>query len=128
MDRKNKRSSRRTWTEEEDAQVIATLRKNNKLQDVADALEGKLDRTWGAIMNRARILSHDVPEFRQASTRRRWTPEADQYLRDHWATQTPEEIAEHLRRSVGAVRMRVSVLGFAPRKRGRRESSPDVRT
>lgn len=116
-ERKRKRGGRRLWTEEEDAQVIAALRRHNKLQDVANELQDKLDRTWGAIMNRARILSQDVPEFKQASTRRRWTVEADQYLRDNWDQQTPEEIAKHLGRSVGAVRMRVSVLGFAPKRR-----------
>ena len=113
---KGKRRGRRVWTEEEDAHVIASLRRHSKLQDVADELKGQLDRSWGAIMNRARLLSQDVPEFQQASTRRRWTVEADQYLRDHWGKQTPEEIAEHLGRSVGAVKMRVSVLGFARRR------------
>ena len=118
MEEKRKRSGRRIWTEEEDAQVIAALRRHNKLQDVADELKGQLDRSWGAIMNRARILSQDVPEFQQSSTRRRWTAEHDQYLRDNWEKQTPEEIAEYLGRSVGAVKMRVSVLGFARRRRG----------
>lgn len=111
------RRSRRVWTEAEDAQVIASLRQNNKLQDVANELEGKLDRTWGAIINRARLLSQDLPEFQQAETRRRWTTEDDHYLRSHWEQQTPQEIAEHLGRSVGAVKMRVSVLGFARRRR-----------
>jgi hypothetical protein len=112
-----KASGRRVWTKEEDAQVIAALKRHNKLQDVANELQDQLNRSWGAIMNRARILGADVPEFKQASTRRRWTPEADQYLRDTWGKKTPEEIAEHLERSVGAVTMRVSVLGFARRRR-----------
>jgi DNA-directed RNA polymerase specialized sigma24 family protein len=110
---------RRLWTTEEDAQVIDALRRHNKLQDVASELEDQLDRTWAAIMNRARLLSQDVPEFQQSSTRRRWTAEDDQYLRDHWEKQTPEEIAEHLGRSIGSVKMRVSVLGFAPKRRVR---------
>jgi DNA-directed RNA polymerase specialized sigma24 family protein len=118
MTEEKRRRGRRVWTDEEDAQVIAALRRSTKLQDVADELKGKLDRSWGAIMNRARLLSQDVPEFRQASTRRRWTVEADQYLRDNWGKKTPEEIAEHLGRSVGAVKMRVSVLGFARKRRG----------
>ncbi len=107
----------RIWTEQEDETVINALRHHTKLQDVADELEDVLDRSWSAIMNRARILSKDVPEFHMASTRRRWTVKEDQYLREHWGQQTPEEIAEHLDRSVGAVKMRVSVRGFAPRKR-----------
>ena len=114
---KRKRGGRRVWKKEEDALVIDALRRHNKLQDVADELDGKLNRSWGAIMNRARILGQDIPEFQQASTRRRWTAENDQYLRDHWGTQTPEEIAENLGHSVGAVKMRVSVLGFARRRR-----------
>jgi hypothetical protein len=114
---KTRRRGRRVWTEEEDAQVIAALRQHNKLQDVANALEGQLDRSWGAIVNRARILSQDMPEFQKVRTRRRWTAEDDRYLRDYWGQQTPEEIAEHLGRSVGAVKMRVSVLGFARRRR-----------
>jgi hypothetical protein len=114
---KRKGGGRRLWTEEEDAEVIAALRRHNKLQDVASELVDQLDRTWGAIMNRARILSKDVPEFKQASTRRRWTVEADEYLREQWGILTPEEIAEYLERSVGAVKMRVSVLGFASRRR-----------
>jgi hypothetical protein len=118
MTEEKSRRGRRLWTEEEDAQVIAALRRSTKLQDVADGLKGKLDRSWGAIMNRARLLSQEVPEFRQASTRRRWTVEADQYLRDNWGKITPEEMAEHLGRSVGAVKMRVSVLGFARKRRG----------
>jgi hypothetical protein len=118
MTEEKRRRGRRLWTEEEDAQVIAALRRHNKLQDVADELKGELDRSWGAIMNRARLLSQDVPEFRQASTRRRWTVESDQYLRDNWGKKTPEEIAEHLGRSVGAVKMRVSVLGFSRRRQG----------
>ena len=113
---KTRRGGRRIWTQAEDAQVIAALRRHNKLQDVANELDGQLNRTWGAIMNRARILGQDVPEFQQASTRRRWTAEADQYLRDHWDKLTPEEVAENLDRSVGAVKMRVSVLGFAPKR------------
>lgn len=112
-----RRRGRRAWTEEEDAQVIESLRRHNKLQDVANELEDKLNRSWGAIMNRARILSLDLPDFERAKTRRRWTGEEDQYLREHWGEQAPEEIAEHLERSVGAVKMRVSVLGFARRRR-----------
>ena len=118
MAEEKRKRGRRLWTEEEDAQVIAALRRHNKLQDVADELKGTLDRSWGAIMNRARLLGQDVPEFKQASTRRRWTVEADQYLRDHWGKKTPEEIAEYLGRSVGAVKMRVSVLGFSRRRQG----------
>jgi hypothetical protein len=117
MEEKRKARGRRVWTQEEDTLVIDALRRHNKLQAVADELTGQLDRTWGAIMNRARILGQDVPEFQQASTRRRWTAENDQYLRDNWGKQTPEAIAEHMGRSVGAVKMRVSVLGFAPRRR-----------
>jgi hypothetical protein len=97
--------------------VIASLRQQTKLQDVANELEDKLNRSWGAIMNRARILSQDLPDFQKARTRRRWTAKDDQYLREHWGDQTPEEIAEHLSRSLGAVKMRVSVLGFARRRR-----------
>jgi len=107
----------RAWTEEENNTVIKALRHHTKLQDVADELEGTLDRSWSAIMNRARILSKDVPEFHMASTRRRWTVQEDRYLREHWGQQAPEEIAEHLDRSMGAVKMRVSVMGFAPKKR-----------
>jgi hypothetical protein len=114
---KKRRRGRRGWTEEEDAQVLAALQRHTKLQDVADELEGKLSRSWGAIMNRARLLSQDVPEFQKASTRRRWTVEDDQYLRAHWGKQTPEELAERLGRSVGAVKMRVSVMGFARKRR-----------
>jgi hypothetical protein len=114
---RNRRRGRRAWTAEEDAQVIASLRRNNKLQDVANELEDKLSRSWGAIMNRARILSQDMPDFQKATTRRRWTAEDDQYLRDNWGQRTPQEIAEHLKRSEGAVKMRVSVLGFARRRR-----------
>ena len=120
MEEKPRAKGRRVWTEEEDALVIDALRRHNKLQAVADELTGQLDRSWGAIMNRARLLGQDVPEFQQASTRRRWTVENDQYLRDNWDKQTPEEIAEYLGRSVGAVKMRVSVLGFAPRRRRRK--------
>ncbi len=117
MEEKKKSSGRRVWTEEEDAQVIAALKRHNKLHDVANELKDQLDRSWGAIINRARILGQDVPEYKQSSTRRRWTAKADQYLRENWGKKTPEEIAEHLQRSVGAVRMRVSVLGFARRRR-----------
>jgi hypothetical protein len=114
---KRRRRSRRSWTEKEDAQVIASLQQNTKLQDVANELEGKLDRSWGAIMNRARILSQDLPDFQKGRTRKRWTIEDDQYLRDHWGQQTSQEIAEILGRSEGAIKMRVSVLGFARRRR-----------
>jgi hypothetical protein len=69
-------------------------------------------------MNRARILSQDVPEFKKATTRRRWTVEEDQFLRENWDKQTPLEIAEYLGRSEGAVKMRVAVMGFAPKRRG----------
>lgn len=119
-EQKKQRRGRRVWRPEEDAQVVAALRRHSKLQDVADELQGTLDRSWGAIMNRARLLSQNVPEFQQASTRRRWTTDHDQYLRDNWGKRTPEEIADHLGRSVGAIKMRVSVLGFAPRRRPRR--------
>ncbi len=118
-EKKPRRRGRRAWTEEEDAQVIASLRRQSKLQDVANELEDQLNRSWGAIMNRARILSQDLPGYQRAKTRRRWTHEDDLYLREHWGEQTPEEIAEHLRRSMGAVKMRVSVLGFARRRRRR---------
>jgi hypothetical protein len=114
------RSQRRRWTEEEDALVVEALRRHNKLQDVVQELDGQLDRSWGAIMNRARILVQRVPEFRQASPRRRWTVEHDQYLRENWGKRSPEQIAEHLGRSVGAIKMRVSVLGFGRRRRGRK--------
>jgi hypothetical protein len=114
---KRRRRSRRSWTEKEDAQVIASLKQNTKLQDVANELEGKLDRSWGAIMNRARILSQDLSDFQKGRTRKRWTIEDDQYLRDHWGQQTSQEIAEKLGRSEGAIKMRVSVLGFARRRR-----------
>jgi hypothetical protein len=97
--------------------VVASLKQNTKLQDVANDLEGKLDRSWGAIMNRARILSQDLPDFQKGRTRKRWTVEDDQYLRDHWGQQTIQEIAEKLGRSEGAIKMRVSVLGFARRRR-----------
>ncbi len=112
-----RRRGRRAWTKQEDAQVITSLRQQTKLQDVANELEDALDRSWGAIMNRARILSQDLPDFKQARTRRRWTPQDDLYLREHWAEDAPEDIAIHLSRSVGAVKMRVSVLGFARRRR-----------
>jgi len=114
---KRRRRSRRSWTEQEDAQVVASLKQNTKLQDVANELEGKLDRSWGAIMNRARILSQDLPDFQKGRTRKRWTIEDDQYLRDHWGQQTLQEIAGKLGRSEGAIKMRVSVLGFARRRR-----------
>ncbi len=114
---KRRRRSRRSWTEKEDAQVIASLKQNTKLQDVANELESKLDRSWGAIMNRARILSQDLPDFQKGRTRKRWTIEDDQYLRDHWGQQTSQEIAGKLGRSEGAIKMRVSVLGFARRRR-----------
>jgi hypothetical protein len=114
---RRRRRSRRSWTEKEDAQVVASLKQNTKLQDVANELEGKLDRSWGAIMNRARILSQGLPDFQKGRTRKRWTIEDDQYLRDHWGQQTSQEIAEQLGRSEGAIKMRVSVLGFARRRR-----------
>ena len=119
---KRRRRSRRSWTEQEDAQVVASLKQNTKLQDVANELEGKLDRSWGAIMNRARILSQDLPDFQKGRTRKRWTIEDDQYLRDHWGQQTLQEIAGKLGRSEGAIKMRVSVLGFARRRRKSRAS------
>ncbi len=112
-----RRRGRRSWTEQEDAQVIASLRQQSKLQDVANELEDVLDRSWGAIMNRARILSQDLPDFQRAKTRRRWTSDDDLYLREHWENDGPEDIAAHLKRSVGAVKMRVSVLGFARKRR-----------
>lgn len=114
-----RRRGRRAWTEKEDARVIASLRQQSKLQDVANELEDVLDRSWGAIMNRARILSQDLPDFQRARTRRRWTSKDDRYLREHWGNNAPEEIAKHLSRSVGAVKMRVSVLGFARKRRSR---------
>ena len=114
---KKPRRGRRAWTAEEDEQVIASLRRHTKLQDVANELEGKLNRSWGALMNRARILSQDLPDFKKATTRRRWTVQEDQYLREQWGKQTPQEIAEHLDRSEGAVKMRVAVMGFAPKRR-----------
>lgn len=116
-EKKTARRGRRIWTEEENAQVIAALRRHNKLDDVANELEGQLNRSWSAILNRARILSRDLPKFQQANTRRRWTAEEDRYLRDHWGQQTPQELAEYLERSLGAIKMRVSVLGFARRRR-----------
>ena len=35
---------------------------------------------------------------------RRWTPEEEQYIRDHWQTQTEAEMAAALDRLEGAVR------------------------
>lgn len=35
---------------------------------------------------------------------RRWTPEEEQYILDHWRTQSENEMAEHLNRLPGAVR------------------------
>jgi hypothetical protein len=116
-EKQDKSRGRRAWTEKENAQVIDSLRRNNKLRDVANELAGKLDRSWGAIMNRARLLGQDLPEFQKASTRRRWTAKEDAYLHQHWEQQTLEELAAHLERSEGAVKMRLSVLGFSQRRR-----------
>lgn len=113
----NGQRRRRIWTKEEDARVIEVLKQHTKLQDVANELQDELDRTWGAIMNRARLLAQDLPEFVQASTRRRWTVEEDAYLRQHWDDTSPKELAEVLDRSVGAIKMRGSVLGLTGNRR-----------
>lgn len=109
---KNGRRHRRIWSEQEDAQVIEALKRHTKLQDVADELHNELDRTWGAIVNRARLLARDLPEFTPSSTRRRWTEEEDACLRQHWGEKSPAELARALDRSAGAIKMRASVLGL----------------
>ena len=47
---------------------------------------------------------------------RRWTPEEEQYIRDHWQTQTEAEMAEKLGRLEGAVRAKRRELRCSPQK------------
>ena len=43
-------------------------------------------------------------EFAAMSDYRRWTSEEEQYIRDHWKTQSDAEMATALKRMEGAVR------------------------
>lgn len=47
---------------------------------------------------------------------RRWTPEEEQYIRDHWQTQTEAEMAAALDRLEGAVRNKRRELRCSPQK------------
>lgn len=47
---------------------------------------------------------------------RRWTPEEEQYIRDHWQTQTEAEMAAALNRPEGAVRTKRRELRCSPQK------------
>ena len=47
---------------------------------------------------------------------RRWTSEEEQYIRDHWKTQSDAEMATALKRMEGAVRNRRRELRCSPQK------------
>lgn len=47
---------------------------------------------------------------------RRWTSEEEQYIRDHWKTQSDAEMAAALKRMEGAVRAKRRELRCSPQK------------
>lgn len=47
---------------------------------------------------------------------RRWTSEEEQYIRDHWKTQSDAEMATALKRMEGAVRAKRRELRCSPQK------------
>ena len=50
------------------------------------------------------------------SNYRHWTPEEEQYIRDHWQTQTEAEMAAALDRPEGAVRAKRRGIRCSPKK------------
>ena len=54
--------------------------------------------------------------FAAMSDYRRWTSEEEQYIRDHWKTQSDAEMATALKRMEGAVRAKRRELRCSPQK------------
>lgn len=64
------------------------------------------------------------PESLQTQSRRQWSTEDDQYLRDHITTQGYEEIALHLGRSIRAIYKRRDILGLTVVRKSHRVAKP----
>lgn len=99
------------WTEEEDARLESLARHAFNWVEVADGMPG---RTVDACRVRGRKLGLSV-----SKTPRKWTPEDDSVLRDHWADASADvhELAHRFGRSEKAVVQRAWKLGLAGKGR-----------
>lgn len=71
------------------------------IADIASVYDGRTE-TIAALMAKHKLARHNVHNaarlggFKSTRKRIKWTPEKDQYLRDHWGKLPPAEIYAHL--------------------------------
>lgn len=98
----------RLWTEKEDR----LMRQHYRRKTVKE-IAGMLGRSTNSVQKRAQDLNIAGARNTQGAPRK-WAPEEDRIVRRHHKRLTPEEIAEKLGRTPGAVTARIKTLKLGP--------------
>lgn len=101
-------SNHNDWTDEMDAYLVAHYHSKPASQIAAE-----LQTSKAAVLRRARKLGVKRKAESNSAERPTYTAEEDAYIKDFVEQQGIEAVAEHLNRSVNAIRKRAQRLGVS---------------